>query len=65
MTDATVYARMGDMHYEARRYADAKLAYITACKYKPSASTWLGVGKAALALDEYEEAEDAFSVWKQ
>lgn len=62
VTDAAVHVRLGNMHWDAQRYADAKLAYMTACKYKPSATTWVGVGKASLALGEYEDAEDAFSV---
>ncbi|TPX37150.1 hypothetical protein SmJEL517_g01059 [Synchytrium microbalum] len=39
----------------------AKSMYLRACELEPSSRTWIGVGKAAWALDELVEAEDAFS----
>ena len=40
----------------------AKSMFLRACQLEPSSRTWLGVGKAAWALEELVEAEDAFSV---
>ncbi|KAJ3214771.1 Cilia- and flagella-associated protein 70 [Dinochytrium kinnereticum] len=39
----------------------AKTMFLRACEMKPSSKSWLGVGKACLAVGEFGEAEDALS----
>ncbi|KAJ3056144.1 Cilia- and flagella-associated protein 70 [Rhizophlyctis rosea] len=52
---------------EAEHKVDAKFArmaktmYLRACEKDPSSTSWLGAGKACLALGELDEAEDAFA----
>jgi hypothetical protein len=40
----------------------AKSVFLQACQIKSTSYSWLGVGRAAFALGEIEEAEDAYSV---
>lgn len=40
----------------------SKSVFLQACEIKPSSSSWLGVGRAAFALGQMAEAEDAYSV---
>jgi tetratricopeptide (TPR) repeat protein len=40
----------------------AKSVFLQACQIKPTSFSWLGVGRAAFALEEIEESEDAYSV---
>ena len=53
---------------EAEHKVDAKFArmaksmYLRACERDPSSTSWLGAGKACIALGELDEAEDAFAV---
>lgn len=47
------------VHYEEAN--QAKTMYLKACELDPSSWTWLGVGKACLILEDWEEAEDAFA----
>ncbi|KAJ3045423.1 Cilia- and flagella-associated protein 70 [Rhizophlyctis rosea] len=55
------------INLEAEHKADPKLArsaktmYLRACENNPSSTSWLGAGKACIALGELEEAEDAFA----
>ncbi|KAJ3101698.1 Cilia- and flagella-associated protein 70 [Phlyctochytrium planicorne] len=39
----------------------AKTMFLRACELVPSSKSWLGVGKACIALGEFTEAEDALS----
>lgn len=40
----------------------AKDLFLKSCALKPSCQNWLGVGKACLAVGDFEDAEDAFAV---
>ncbi|KAJ3155384.1 Cilia- and flagella-associated protein 70 [Geranomyces michiganensis] len=63
---ALVYTRLGSL-YLRQKVADlasarmAKSMYLRACAAGPSAASWLGVGKACMAAEEWEEAEDALA----
>ena len=64
---AQVYARLGKIYFEAaldneQQLKLAKTMYLRSCQLNPTASAWLGVGKACYRLQEYTDAEDAFSV---
>ena len=58
---------LGPMDHE-QSASDIKLAklsktmYLRACEKSPTSQSWLGVGKACIALGEQDEAEDAFAV---
>ncbi|KAJ3022692.1 Cilia- and flagella-associated protein 70 [Thoreauomyces humboldtii] len=68
-----VYTRLGSLYLPGRpgvsTGADdsrslvvlAKSMYLRACSAGPSAASWLGVGKACMAAEEWDEAEDALA----
>ncbi|KAI9098181.1 hypothetical protein DFS34DRAFT_619887 [Phlyctochytrium arcticum] len=65
-----VYMRLGSIHLHqaiSRKPVDvagarmAKSMYLRACHAGPSAASWLGVGRACLALETWDEAEDALA----
>ncbi|RKO83519.1 hypothetical protein BDK51DRAFT_34747, partial [Blyttiomyces helicus] len=65
-----IYVRLGSIYLQNATSAkpiDASLArlgksmYLRACELNGSSVSWLGVGKACLALKEFDEAEDALS----
>ncbi|TPX60566.1 hypothetical protein PhCBS80983_g01686 [Powellomyces hirtus] len=61
-----VYTRLGSLYlrHKGTDAAAARLAksmYLRACAASPSAASWLGVGKACIAAEEWDEAEDALS----
>ena len=67
-----VYNRLGSIYLrqalDSSKDADPKFAklaksvFLQACEIKPSSTSWLGAGRAAYALGEIQEAEDAYSV---
>lgn len=63
-----MYYRLGKIHLDSATgnaeapLRAAKAMLIRACQYKPTASAWLGVGKACFRLQEYADAEDALTV---
>lgn len=62
-----VYFRLGKVYYDAGQESEqllrmAKTMFLRSCESSPSASAWLGVGKAAYRLNEFTDAEDALSV---
>ena len=47
---------------EKQKFAkQAKTMSLYACENSPSSSSWLGVGKACIVLEEYDQASDALS----
>ncbi|KAJ3168634.1 Cilia- and flagella-associated protein 70 [Geranomyces variabilis] len=61
-----VYTRLGSLHLrqkagDAGSARMAKSMFLRACAAGPSAASWLGVGKACMAAEEWEEAEDALA----
>jgi hypothetical protein len=61
---------LGDIHWiEALEQDDyeihvniSKTMYLKATKGQGTSHCWLGAGRACFALQEYQEAEDAFCV---
>ena len=57
-----VYIRLGKLYLEEKEfYGSAKEVYLRCCKRMPSASVWLGVGKACMKLGSMQEAEEALA----
>ena len=57
-----VYIRLGNLYLEEKEfYGSAKEVYLRCCKRMPSASVWLGVGKACMKLGNMQEAEEALA----
>ncbi|KAJ3416941.1 Cilia- and flagella-associated protein 70 [Chytridiales sp. JEL 0842] len=51
-----------ERHIQDTNFAKmAKSMFLRACEAHASAQSWLGVGKACIALGEYDEAEDALA----
>ncbi|KAI8802085.1 hypothetical protein BJ742DRAFT_873493 [Cladochytrium replicatum] len=57
----TIYLHMFQKTKESHYGKLARTMYLRATEKNPSAACWLGVGRACLALQNYEEAEDALS----
>lgn len=51
--------RLGGLYAERGETGAAKELFLRACGREPSATAWLGVGRACLQLGEVEEAEEA------
>lgn len=54
--------RLGTMYLNEGRHLDAKDKFITSAEFQATATAWLGVGRACMALGEIEDAEDALAV---
>ena len=57
-----VYLRLGKLYLGERQYhGSAREVYLRCCKRMPSASVWLGVGKACMKLGNMQESEEALA----
>jgi tetratricopeptide (TPR) repeat protein len=56
-----VYIRLGKIYLEDSNYGSAREVFLRCCKYMPSASVWLGVGKACMKIGNMQEAEEALA----
>ena len=61
--DYTIHQRLGQIYLKRRAWGDAKLVLTRCCDECPNAPAfaWLGLGIACLKLNEFPEAEDAFT----
>jgi tetratricopeptide (TPR) repeat protein len=72
---ATVYHRLGMIYLkqainvskdhpevDSNLALQSKKLFLEACNLKPTSQSWLGAGRAAFALKEIDEAEDAYAV---
>jgi len=58
--------RLGSLYLQVSKYYEAADTFSRACQFHPSASTWLGLGKALFFRGEFNSAEAALAeanVW--
>ena len=54
--------RLAAAYLSSEQHADAKDIAVRACEAEPSASAWVAVARACVALRQWEDAEDALAV---